>query len=102
MEYTELLKLIKKTPTKDSIGQITYTETISEVYAKKNAVGTKEFYSAVGVGITPTAELQIRLSNYNDETEAEYKGQKYAVIRTVPKGKFDIVLVLGVKTSANN
>lgn len=97
MEYTEELTLIKLTPTQDSIGQIINVETRTNVLARKNLVGTKEFYNAMAVGITPTAELQIRLSNYNDEEEVEYKGKRYSVIRTVPKGKFDLVLVIGLK-----
>lgn len=101
MNYTEELTLIKLTPTLDAIGNTIYTETRTEVLAKKNYVGSKEFYSAVAVGITPTAELQIRLSNYNGEEEVEYKGIRYSVIRTIPKQKFDLVLVIGEKQGIN-
>lgn len=101
MEYTELLSLITLTPTKNEIGEIVYTETSKQVYAKKNVVGTKEFYNATAVGITPTAELQIRQTNYNNEVEVEYNGIRYSVIRTIPKGKFDVVLVIGLKTGVN-
>jgi len=98
MEYTEELTLIKLTPTKDNIGNITFTETQSVVLARKNVVGSKEFYNALAVGITPTAELQIRLSNYNGEQEAIYNSKRYSVIRTIPKDKLDLVLVLGLKS----
>lgn len=97
MEYTEELTLIKLTPTKDTNYQIVNTETKTTVLARKNVVGSKEFYNAVAVGIEPTAELQIRALNYNDEEEVEYKGKRYSIIRTVPKGKLDIVLVIGLK-----
>lgn len=97
MEYIEELTLIKLTPTQTSDYQIINTETRTNVLAKKNVVGSKEFYNATAVGITPTAELQIRLCNYNDEEEVEYKGKRYAIIRTIPKGKFDLVLVIGLK-----
>ena len=53
------------------------------------------------VGIRPSAELQIRSLNYDGEEEVEYKGVRYAVIRTIPKGKFDLVLVIGQKTGVN-
>lgn len=102
MEYTQDLTLVKLTPTFDEVGNTIFTETTTDVLAKKNIVGTKEFYSAVSVGITPTAELQIRLSNYNGEQEVIYKGIRYSVIRTIPKGKFDLVLVIGVKQGVNN
>ena len=101
MEYTEELKLILLTPTQDELGNIVNTETKTEVLAKRNAVGTKEFYSAMAVGLQPTAELQIRRTNYSNETEVEYEGIRYSVIRTVPKGKFDIVLVIGTKQGIN-
>lgn len=97
MEYTEELTLIKLTPTQTSDYQFINVETRTNVLAKKNAVGSREFYNAMAVGIQPTAELQIRNRNYNDEEEVEYHGKRYSVIRTVPKGKFDLVLVLGIK-----
>ena len=99
MEYTELLYLISKTESKDSIGNITYIEEEHMVYAKKNKVGSKEFYNAMAVGITPTAELQIRLSNYNKEEEVRYNNIRYSIIRVVPVNRTDIVLVIGVKSN---
>lgn len=102
MVYTEPLTLIKLTPTKDSIGNVYNTEVKTNIYAKKNVVGSKEFYNAVAVGITPTAELQIKLSNYNGEQEVEYLSKRYSVIRVVPKGKADIVLVIGLKQGVKN
>lgn len=101
MEYTEELTLIKKTPTQDEFGNIINTETSRVVLARKNVVGTKEFYSAMAVGIRPTAELQIRKSNYDNEQEVEYENIRYSIVRTIPKGKLDIVLVIGVKQGIN-
>lgn len=100
MQYTEILSLIKKFTTQDEIGNITYSEQINNVYAKKNIVGSKEFYNAVAVGITPTAELQIKLSNYNDEEEVIYNNKRYSIIRTIPKNS-DLILVLGDKQGVN-
>lgn len=102
MQYTEILYLINKTESKDSIGNIIYSETEKKVYAKRNTVGSKEFYNAAVVGIIPTAELQIRLSNYNNETEVKYNGTRYSVIRTIPKNRTDIVLIIGIKQGTNN
>lgn len=97
MEYTELLTLVKHTKTKDSIGNIIYEDTERTIYAKKNKVGTREFYNAVAVGITPTAELQIKGCNYDGEEEVEYNNIRYSVIRIIPKTQTDIVLVIGLK-----
>ena len=101
MEYIEPLTLITKVESIDDIGNVVQTESLTEVYARKNAVGTKEFYNATAVGVTPTAELQIRAINYNGQTEVVYKDIRYSVIRTIPKGKFDVVLVIGVKSGVN-
>lgn len=97
MQYTEILQLIAKTKSKDEIGNIVAIETKNKIYAKKNKVGTKEFYNAVAVGITPTAELQIKGINYNGEEECEYNGKRYAIIRTIPATQTDIILVIGLK-----
>lgn len=97
MQYTEILYLIEKIERQDEIGNILYDEIQHKIYAKKNIVGSKEFYNAVAVGITPTAELQIKLSNYNNEQEVIYNNIKYSIIRTIPKDRTDLILVLGVK-----
>lgn len=101
MKYTEILYLIKQTNYQDEIGNVIHNEQQNKVYAKKNVVGSKEFYNAVAVGITPTAELQIKKLNYNDEEEAIYNDKRYSVIRTIPKGTNDLILVLGIKTGVN-
>lgn len=99
--YTEPLYLISHVDSFDSIGNVVRTETQKLIYARKKAVGSKEFYNATAVGITPTAELQIRVSNYNGEDEVIYNGQHYAVIRSVPIDRMDVVLVIGIKDGVN-
>ena len=101
MEYIDELTLIKTTITQDEIGQPIKVETRTNVLAKPNLVGTKEFYNAMAVGIRPTAELRVRASDYNNEEEVEYKGQRYSIIRTLPKDKLDVILVIGIKQGIN-
>lgn len=101
MEYIDELTLIKVETQQDVIGNIVSRETTKNVLCRRNVVGTREFYNAMAVGIRPTAELQIRASNYEGEQEVEYYGHRYYVIRTIPKGKFDIVLVCGEKQGVN-
>lgn len=100
MQYTEILYLISKIANQDEVGNIVYLESLNKVYAKKNIIGSKEFYNAVAVGLTPTVELQIKASNYNNEEEVLYYDKKFSIIRVIPKGK-DIVLVLGNKQGIN-
>lgn len=101
MEYIEPLKLIKITLEQDAIGNVITKEEDTDVLCRPNVVGTREFYNAMMVGLKPTAELQIRQCEYNGEEEVEYKGIRLAVIRTIPKGKFDVVLVVGQKQGVN-
>ena len=102
MEYTDELILIKQTNTLDNMGQPVTIETRRTILAKPNVVGTKEFYNALAVGIRPTAELRIRACNYDNEEEVEYRGNRYAVIRTLPKSKIDLILVIGIKQGVNS
>ena len=69
MEYIDELTLIKTTITQDEIGQPIKVETRTDILAKPNFVGTKEFYNAMAVGIRPTAELRVRAIDYNNEEE---------------------------------
>lgn len=98
MIYTQPLKLIKQISVLDDIGNVRTIETINAVFALEQKVGTQEFYNATAVGIKPTAELVLKACNYHGEELAEYKGERYAVIRTFPKDRYDIVVVLGVKS----
>ena len=102
MEYMDELTLVDIIIEQDEIGNDVQIERKTDVYVRKNVVGTKEFYNAMAVGIRPTAELQIRNVEYNNEEECIYHGKRYSIIRTIPKGKFDLVLVLGVKQGVNN
>lgn len=108
MEYSEIIYLIQETKTEDEIGNvITSSEVSNKCYAKKQSIRTNEFYSAVEVGLTPSAEFVIKRLNYNGEEELEWNGKRYQVIRTVdPKNKFDIVLIcarkIGITTPAES
>lgn len=102
MEYTEIIYLVQSTETKDEIGNIIpSSETLVKVYARPQMVATKEFYNAVSVGLTPTDELRIKKMNYNGESELEWNGQRYSIIRTIPKEHMDVVLVIGHKQGVN-
>lgn len=96
--YTEILYLVTKEHAFDSVGNnIPGVSTLVKTYAKLNKVGTREFYNAVEIGIRPEYELQIKKVNYNDENYVNYNGKAYDVIRTLPKNRTDMVLVIGKK-----
>lgn len=101
MNFTENLTLIKQVRTTDAIGNIINTEQQIEVYARKNVLGTKEFYNAVSVGLTPTAEFVVRSSEYSGETECIYNDVRLTVIRALQKDRRNVVLVVGNKLDDN-
>ena len=103
MEYSEIIYLISLVKSEDEIGNIiNSSETSKKCYAKKQSVKTNEFYSAVEVGLTPSAEFVIKRFNYAGEEELEWNNERYQVIRTIdPKNKFDIVLVCARKIGIN-
>lgn len=101
MEYIDELTLISTSIQQDEIGQPIKVETRTDILAKPQFVGTKEYYNAMAVGLKPTAELRVRASDYNNEEEVEYRGHRYSIIRTIPKDKMDIILVIGIKQGIN-
>lgn len=102
MRYTNIVDLIARVETTDEIGNLVYSETSKKVYAIEKKVGITEFYNATAVGLTLGAELQIKKSSYNGETEAEYKGERYAIVRTTPFNHQDLIIVLGRKQGVND
>lgn len=102
MEYTEIIYLVSKKDSFDDIGNIIPKESLTKCYAKEQVVGSKEYYNAVSVGITPTAELRIKKHNYNKEEELIWNNKKYSIIRTLPVGNMDMVLVLSEKQGVFN
>jgi len=103
VEYSEIIYLINLVKEADSIGNIVSTsESQIKCYAKKQSVKTNEFYSAVEVGLTPSAEFVIKRLNYDGQEELEWNNERFQVIRTIdPKNKFDIVLVCARKIGIN-
>lgn len=103
MEYSEIIYLVDVVKEEDSIGNIlTSSQNYNKCYAKKQSVKTNEYYSAVETGLTPSCEFVIKRLNYKGESEVEYDGIRYQVIRTIdPKNKYDIVLVCSRKIGVN-
>jgi len=103
VEYSEIIYLINLVKEADSIGNIVSTsESQVKCYAKKQSVKTNEFYSAVEVGLTPSAEFVIKRLNYDGQEELEWNNERFQVIRTIdPKNKFDIILVCARKIGIN-
>ena len=103
MEYQEIIYLVNVVKGEDEIGNvITSSFTLTKRYAKKQSIRTNEYYSAVETGLTPSCEFVMKRLDYDGQTELNYNGKRYVVIRTIdPKNKFDIVLVCARKIGVN-
>ena len=84
----EVLTLIRQTWTPDAYGDPIQVETSREVFALLGSIGQTEFYQAQAAGLKP--ELKFTLADYLDydgEILAEYRGQRYRVLRTFRSGQ---------------
>lgn len=99
MEYDQIITLVNEFKDVDEIGNVLSPfTTCKKIFAKKQSVKTNEFYSAVEVGLTPSAEFVVKRLNYHDEKLVIWNHTLFNVIRTVdPKNKYDIVLVCSKK-----
>lgn len=93
MSYDHELTLVKQTYAKDGIGnQIPIARTKRTVLCKLKSVSRSEFYSAAVKGLRPEAVFEVNKYEYDDETEVEFEGKRYEVIRTYPVGFEDVEL----------
>jgi len=82
MGYDYELNLITYTTTYDELLQPIKTPVRNPVLCKKNSVGSNEFYNAKVAGLKPELKFVIHAFEYGGETEVEFEGIRYNVIRT--------------------
>ena len=85
---SDILTLIQRTQGVDEYGDPTITETRRDIFCRKASIGQSEFYQAHATGLKP--ELKLVIADYLDyanETQVEYDGQLYRVLRTYRTGK---------------
>ncbi len=97
MKYTTSIELISVTHSKDNIGNIIENEISTQVYVRKQNVGVKEYYTADLSGWKVEAEFEIFKKDYNNQPYVSYNGEKLAVIRTIDRDGFYMVLICGEK-----
>lgn len=66
------------------------TDAVNEalVWAEKKSVGSTEFYKAAQIGVKTDVIFAINICDYNNQTEVDYNGEIYAVIRSYQLPKF--------------
>ncbi|MCM3241326.1 phage head closure protein [Cytobacillus oceanisediminis] len=81
MTYDDELLLIKHEIQYDPIGNPIPVEVKRAVLCNVSSVGRNEFYSAAVKGMKPEMVFVVNIYDYEKETQVEYEGQKYRVIR---------------------
>lgn len=76
------LTLIKTTQTENDMGDVIDSQERITVLCEVESVTRNEFYNAAKVDMQPEIVFVINRYDYNGESEVEYEGQLYDVIRS--------------------
>lgn len=83
----DVIKLVKKEYSVNDYGDSIAEETTREVFAEIRSIGMREKYEALQAGLDPEYTFVIAdYYDYENETEIEYEGRRYRVIRTYRSG----------------
>lgn len=82
MDRSDVIKLVKTTYTKDTIGQEVPSETLREVFCSVRSVSRNEWFSGAQNHMKPELEIRMFRYDYDDEEQAEYNGKRYGIYRT--------------------
>lgn len=92
MTYDHELILVKQIYAKDGIGNQIPIRSRRSVLCGLKSVSRSEFYNAASKGLRPEAVFVVNKYEYDDETEVEFEGKRYEVMRTYPVDFEDIEL----------
>mgnify|MGYP000053060838 CR=1 FL=1 len=85
----EVISLIAVTKEKDKYGiGAKSTETSTEVFADVRSVSLNEFVGAGQLGIRPAFIFKINAYEYDDQSELDYKNERYSIYRTYLRRDF--------------
>ena len=82
MYFSDRIKLRTITTTHDADGFAIQTATSKEVWADRHSVTRTEFYAAQGSRVRTDIGFTVKLADYSGQTEIEYKGIIYDVVRS--------------------
>lgn len=82
MRYDFDLSLIGGSMERDRYGNYVKNETEKVVYCDLRSVTRSEFYSSAQAGLNPSDVFIINAFEYSGESEVEFMGDRYTVIRT--------------------
>jgi len=88
MRWNETCVLDGKAYTPDEEGVMQVDDTLKEVFCNPFAIGAQSWYSMHEMGISPSAEIQVRTCDYEGERDVLYRGMWYSVEAVVESGDF--------------
>ena len=87
MKYDYGLTLIQNTPAGfDDIGNTVHETAETDVLCDLRSVTRSEYYQASEAGLNPEIVFEINRFEYSGETEVDFNGRRYSVIRTYCPG----------------
>ena len=93
--YNDVITLVAIVETENEVGDLTQTETKTEVFAEVRSIGMKEKYESLAVGLKP--ELTFVLADYYDYDDQEfidYNSIRYRVFRTYMKRTHELEITV--------
>lgn len=88
MRWNETCVLEAKEYALDEEGITRPTVTDTEVFCNAFAIGAQTWYSMREMGISPSAEIQVRTCDYSGERDVLYRGEWYSVEEAIEAGDF--------------
>jgi len=82
MDKNTVIDLIKTTYTKDTLGQYTYSESKTTVFAKITSVSQSEWFEGGRNGLNPQFRFTTFAGDYSGEKELDYNSKRYVIYRT--------------------
>ena len=101
MDRSDVLTLISVTYTMDDYGINQPTEKTRDVFCRVDSITRAEFYDAGRNGLNPEIKFTIFGPDYEEEHLIEYKGKRYAVVRTYHRRNDDLELYCERKGGTN-
>lgn len=101
MRYSERVKLIAESFTRDAAGNLRTEEQAREVWADVRSVSRAEFAAAGAQGIKPTAAIAVHETDYAGEELVEAAGRRLRVYRSFWRGD-EIELYVSEKRGDRN
>lgn len=97
MRWSDVLELIGITYTINSMGNSVPTKEKKPVYCNRKSIRQSEYYQAMAQNLKLEEMFEIRAFDYDNETELEYGGQEFDIVRTYTKNGEIMELVCKIK-----